>query len=426
MAPSTDSDKSATSAKPSLLAIIGPGLLLAATGVGAGDLATASFAGSLLGTGVLWAVLVGAFFKFVVTEGLARWQLATDQTLLEGVVKRLGRVFGWLFLPYLMLWSFFVAAALMSACGVTLYAMLPVFADATQGKIAFGVLSSAVGLGLVLTGGFRLFERVMRVCIALMFVTVIVTAAMVWPGTTEVLRGLFIPTIPDISGQALSWTVALMGGVGGTFTVLSYGYWIREEGRAGAAHLRDCRLDLGMGYFMTAVFGIAMVIVGSTVVIEGSGATLLVKLSDRLADSLGPMGKWMFLIAAFGAVFSSLLGVWQAVPYLFADTWGLVRRPPHGNEQTDQTSAVDTRALPYRTYLMALATVPIIGLFQNFQQIQKVYAIVGASFVPLLALILLVLNSRTAWVGAGFKNSWRTNMILIGILVFFTLAASGS
>jgi hypothetical protein len=66
-------------------------LLLAATGVGAGDLATASFAGGLLGTAVLWAVVFGAFLKFVVTEGLARWQLATGETLIEGAVSRGGR-----------------------------------------------------------------------------------------------------------------------------------------------------------------------------------------------------------------------------------------------------------------------------------------------------------------------------------------------
>ena len=74
-----------------LLAIVGPGLLVAATGIGAGDLATASFAGSYLGTTVLWAAVVGAFLKFVVTEGLARWQLATGTTLLEGVVEHLGQ-----------------------------------------------------------------------------------------------------------------------------------------------------------------------------------------------------------------------------------------------------------------------------------------------------------------------------------------------
>ena len=42
--------------RPGLLSIILPGFLLAATGVGAGDLATASFAGSHLGVAVLWAV----------------------------------------------------------------------------------------------------------------------------------------------------------------------------------------------------------------------------------------------------------------------------------------------------------------------------------------------------------------------------------
>jgi len=42
------------------LAILGPGILVAATGVGAGDLATGALAGSKLGPAVLWAVVVGA------------------------------------------------------------------------------------------------------------------------------------------------------------------------------------------------------------------------------------------------------------------------------------------------------------------------------------------------------------------------------
>ena len=161
--------------------MIGPGLLVAATGVGAGDLATASFAGSLLGNGILWAVVLGAFLKYVVNEGLARWQLATGDTLIEGAVAKFCPVIGWLFLPYLLLWSFFVAAALMSACGVTLNAMIPVFDDANDGKVVFGILASVIGMTLVVTGGFSLFEKVMRVCIGIMFVTVVVTAVLLWP-----------------------------------------------------------------------------------------------------------------------------------------------------------------------------------------------------------------------------------------------------
>ena len=393
-------------------------MLLAATGVGAGDLATGSIVGSLLGVAVLWAVVLGAFLKFVVTEGLARWQLATGQTFLEGLVHKLGPVVIWVFLPYLLLWSFFIGSALMSACGVALVALVPVFDDPERGKVVFGMGASLVGIGLVLRGGYPLFERIMSVCIAIMFVTVVVTAAALWPGTGTVLQGLFVPTIPDFSGLGLPWTVALIGGVGGTLTILCYGYWLREEGRTDPDALQVCRVDLGAGYAMTAVFGIAMVIVGSTVQIEGQGTTLLVTLAERLEDPLGAWGRWLFLIGAFGAVFSSLLGVWQSVPYLFADCWGLVRKP------LDQVSGgVDTGGLAYRSYLVALGVIPMVGLFWSFQQVQQLYAVTGALFFPFLALALLIWNGRSDWVGERFKNRPLTSAALLGILLFFSSLA---
>jgi Mn2+/Fe2+ NRAMP family transporter len=395
--------------------VLGPGLLVAATGIGAGDLATASFTGSILGTAILWAAVVGAFLKYVVTEGLARWQLATGDTLLEGVVRRIGRPVGWFFLPYLVIWSFFVASALMSACGVTLHAMIPLFDDPVHGKVVFGALASLVGLGLVLLGGYALFDKVMRVCIGVMFVTVIVTAVLLWPGTGQVLKGLVVPAIPDAGGQGLGWTVALMGGIGGTLTVLCYGYWIREEGRTGADFLKTCRIDLAAGYVITALFGVAMVIIGSTIEIEGRGATLLVRLSDQLVEPLGQAGKWLFLVGAAGAVFSSLLGVWQAVPYLFADTLGLLRED--GKARAD--AAIDTRSPAYRGYLFALAIVPMAGLFWSFQEIQKLYAVIGATFIPLLAIALLVLNGRADWVGERFRNRPATVVVLLATLAFF-------
>src|SRR5690606_42067527 len=89
--------------KRPFLAIIGPGLLLAATGVGSGDLATASIVGGMLGGAVLWAVPVGALLKFVVTGGVARWQVASGDTLIEGAVRRYGCVVERLFVPYLQL-----------------------------------------------------------------------------------------------------------------------------------------------------------------------------------------------------------------------------------------------------------------------------------------------------------------------------------
>ena len=402
----------------SIRSAIGPGILVAATGVGAGDLATGAFAGAKLGVAVLWAVVLGALFKFALTEGLTRWQLATEETLLEGAMSRLGRTAQYGFLCYLVVWSFLVAAALMSACGVAAQAIFPVADDPSTGKIIYGILLSILGLVLVRLGGYRLFEKVMSICIGLMFVTVVVTAVLLMPSWSDVARGLVWPTIPQVDGDGLPWTIALIGGVGGTVTILCYGYWIREEGRFSAADLRLCRVDLGVAYAMTALFGLAMVVLGSTIQVEGRGASLVIKLATRLGDELGPIGMWAFLLGAFGAVFSSLLGVWQSVPYLFADLWGRIRDDP----SPPRDRRVDTASPEYRWYLLGLALLPMIGLWVGFARMQKLYAIVGALFIPLLAIVLLLLNGRVTWVGERYRNHPLMSALLVLILVFFLAA----
>ena len=404
----------------SLLTIIGPGVLVAATGVGAGDLATAAFTGTRLGTAVLWAVLIGAGLKYVLNEGLTRWQLATRTTLLEGCVTHLGRWCQWLFLGYLVVWSYLVAMALMSACGVVAHAMVPIFESPTGGKVVYGIAHSLIAVILVRLGGYSLFEKVMSVCIGVMFVVVLATAVAIHPPWGEVVRGLVVPTIPEFRGEGLAWTVALLGGVGGTVTVLCYGYWIREEGRTEPSQLGICRIDLAVGYGMTAVFGLAMVIIGSRLGdIEGKGASLVINIAQTLETTFGRFGvlaRWAFLLGAWGAFFSSLLGVWQSVPYLFTDFVGLMRSP---NQQGDQV-VVNTRSISYRACLVGIAVIPITGLLLfDFRSAVKVYAVVGAFFIPMLAAALLLLNGNGKLVGEQHRNSPAvTTLLVITLLVF--------
>ena len=401
--------------KRNLFTLILPGLLVAATGVGAGDLATASFTGSELGVAVLWAVVVGGVFKCVLTEGIARWQLVNGNSLLEGLVQKLGKVFVWIFLAYLVLWSFFVGSALMSASGAALHALFPVFEPST-GKIVFGLASSMCGLALARLGKFTLFAKTMGVCVGLMFAVVLFTAYSLWPGHAQVLSGLFVPSIPDFSGKGLTWTVALIGGVGGTLTIFCYGYWIQEQNRTSANDILLCKIDLAVGYGMTILFGLAMVIIGSTIVVEGKGAGLLIKLAASLETAIGPVGKWLFLVGAFSAIFSSLLGVWQAVPYMFADISRHIVQPKFntGVVRLNQTQS-------YKIYQILLAVVPILGLLLSFKEIQKLYSVVGTLFMPFLAVALLYLNNQGKM--GKHKNSVLINGVLLATLVFFSYVA---
>ncbi len=392
--------------------LLGPGILVAATGIGAGDLLTASLGGSVVGLSILWAAGVGAMLKWFLNEGIARWQMATGTTLLEGWVDKLGQWIRWVFLGYLLIWSLLTGGALLNACGVAGTGIFPLTGDLKTSKIIWGIIHSLLGLVLVLAGGFKLFERLMSLCIGLMFVTVISAAVLVRPDWTAVARGLLVPSIPP---DGMVWLLGILGGVGGTATLLSYGYWIREKNRSGTEGMRMCRIDLAFGYFVTALFGISMIIIGSTVSLSGKGPTVAITLADQLSLSLGSFGRWIFLIGFWGAVFSSLLGVWQSVPYLFADFLSLQqRRTAHVLIPKDLAQTVG-----YRVYLVALALVSIPLLWGSVEWAQKSYAVLGSLFMPLLSLTLLLMNNRTAWVGKKYRNGWLTNMVLVMTLVFF-------
>lgn len=395
-----------------ILSVIGPGILVAATGVGAGDLLTASLGGSVLGVGILWAVVVGALIKWFLNEGIARWQLASGTTILEGWKNKLGDWIQYVFLIYFFSWTFFTGGALITACGVAASGIMSLTEDLLVSKIIWGIIHSLAGLCLVLWGGFKLFEKLMSAFIGLMFVTVIFTAVKINPEWNLVLHSIVIPSLPQ---KGVGWILGILGGVGGTVTLLSYGYWISEENRQNIDSLKTCRIDLTVGYCMTALFGIAMVIIGSKVQISGSGSDVALVLASQLQLIMGPSGWWIFLFGFWGAVFSSLLGVWQSVPYLFADFLNLRKKSNNKKKQT-----IDyTKTKPYKFYLLAITFIPIPLLWMTVKSAQLTYAILGSLFMPLLALTLLIMNNNGNWIGKENRNSFVTNFVLIFTICFF-------
>lgn len=116
---------------------------MAATGVGAGDFLTAGLGGSWVGFAILWAATIGGVIKWVLIEGLARWQMPTGTTLLEAWVIRLGRWIQWVFPGYLLIWTVFTGRALVNACGVAGTALLPLLAmSVKQARLTCVLLGS--------------------------------------------------------------------------------------------------------------------------------------------------------------------------------------------------------------------------------------------------------------------------------------------
>lgn len=389
------------------LKFIGPGLAVAATGVGAGDMIAASVAGAKYGVVVLWAVILGAVLKYALNEGIARWQFATGSTILEGWISRLPSFFSIYFIIYLGLWSFIVAGALISACGLAANAVFPEFSIQV-----WGVIHSLFCVLLVFVGRYNLFEKLMKFFIAVMFCTLIFCAAVILP-EIEFSWSYLIPSVPTGSGKFL---LGVLGGVGGSVTLLSYSYWIKESGWTSKDDFKKSKIDLSVAYIFTGLFGIAVLIIASGVtpnLLEGG--KIILEIAARLENVLGSAGKWAFLIGFWGAVFTSLLGVWQGVPYLFSDFVTTYNK----NKDNSYKPTKEKSNFYYNIYLFYLAVPPLLLLlFNKPGWIVIIYTIVGSMFMPFLAVTLIMMNNKKAWVG-NFKNNLLINFILIVSLVVF-------
>lgn len=396
---------------------LGPGLALAATGVGAGDLLAALVAGATFGEMLGWAIALGALLKLALNEALARWQLATDTTLLEGWCAHLGRPFRVVLVAYLAVWTFVVAGGLMAACGAAAHAVWPVV-----GIGAWGAVHSLAAASLVLAGRYAVFERVMKALVGVMVATLVASVGLVGVDLWSALRGLLLPLLP--AGSAAT-VVGVMGGVGGSVTMLAYGYWIRERGWSGPRALATVRRDLGVGYLLTGVFGIAMMLVAATVLLgavpEGSGAltacgdAIRQGAASRFGAATGALARGVFLTGVWAAVATSMLGVWQGVPYLCADLLHNLRGLA--------TDSVDPRGVAYRMVLAWLAVPPMVLLvIERPMWIVRLYTTTSGLFMPLLAGSLLWLGRRRDLMGALRLGTASTAALAASLALFGILA----
>lgn len=389
--------------------LIGPGLVAAATGVGAGDLVATLVAGSRFGYALLWAAVLGCVVKIALSEGAARYHLATESTIFEGW-RSLGAWTSWYFGIYIVVWGFIYGATAMSATALPLAVLFPILP-----LPAWAIVAGVASFLFVALNRYETFERVMKVLVAVMFVVITGLAVLVAPRLGDVLGGL-VPSLPEGS---VFYTLGLIGGVGGTITTAAYGYWVNAKGWRGPAWIPMMRLDNAVAYVVTGTFVVAMLIVGaellhSAQIALAAGDRGLLNLSDVLEDRFGQPIAIAFLVGFAATAMSSLFGVWHGVSLLFSDF------VEHMRGQTERSERPERR-WPFRTYLAWLTFPPMLLLFFDEPFLLVIiYGVVGAFFMPFLAVtLLLLLNSKR--VPDQDRNGWLSNGVLAASALLFVV-----
>jgi Mn2+/Fe2+ NRAMP family transporter len=389
------------------LSDIGPGLLLAATGIGVGDMVSSTIAGAEYGLTLIWALAAGVILKFAITEGAARWQLGTGNTLMEGWRDHLPRAAVLAFFLYFIVWSYFVSSALVTASALVPTAIIP-----SVPLPVWGVVHAVAAVTMVWFGRYERFLAIIKWFVGLKFGAIIASALLIvlWSGADWSNTGAREPF-------SVASTLSLIGGVGGTVTLLSYGYWMREAGWRGADRLPAARIDLTLSFTLVFIFCFSMIFLSTQINWQGAildqGPRLCLMLADRIGQEIGPIGRAVFLLGFWGAAFSSVLGVYHGVPFLFDDMLHVWQR----------TAPAGQQGTAYRTWAIYLALAAISSLvIRRPVWLVFAYTVVGSMFFPFVISTLLWLNNSSRTIRQARNGPLVNGVLGAALLIYVYLA----
>lgn len=318
---------------------IGPGLVMAATAIGASHLVLAPTAGAAFGYALLWLVPFTHLFKYPAFDFGPRFAVATGASLLEGYARVPGpRGWAlWVFLAGTIVQGFSVLAGVLAVAAAVAAAALP-----GVPFLAWNALLAAVGIGLLWSGrfdGLSALSKWMMVLLA----AVTAIAFLATPPPAGAWIDFVRPRLPDGS---LVLVAAVLGWMPtGLDVSVWHSMWALERRpvwaeRAGAREgaparvLAIARADLGIGYVLSLVLGGMLLALGVEILRPtGSvpeGAAVAVTIARLYTDVLGGWMWWPFLAAAFFGMFSTTLGVLDGFPRAFEETVRRLRGGPPG------------------------------------------------------------------------------------------------
>ena len=382
---------------------IGPGAVVTAAFIGPGTVTTCVRAGVEFRYALLWALVFATIGTIIFQEMAARLGVAGEIGLGEAIRRRFDR----------HRTQYWLAAALVvSAIGIGNAAyQTGNLLGATSGLQILGggrisYWGATIGLLASLflwSGSYKLLERVLVTMVIAMSVVFVATAIAVVSDGGALLRGMFVPRLPE-GGDLLA--LALIGTTMVPYNLFLHASSARERWR-GADKLGEARADLGVAIVLGGVISMAILITGAAQF--GETIDSPVRMATMLEPVLGRWATTFFAVGFFAAGMTSAITAPLAAAYAVSGVLGWVQ---------------DLRSPLVRMIWMAVMAVGVGFTLANEQPFQAIVFAQAANAIllPAIALfLLLVMNDRRQLKGA--TNGIVANM-LGGAVVALTVLLS--
>jgi Mn2+/Fe2+ NRAMP family transporter len=419
---------------------IGPGLILAASIVGTGELIQTTSLGAQAGFGLLWLILLSCVIKVFVQVELGRYAITHGKTTLAAFDTLPGPRLGaswlcWLWL-IMMLTTQAQVAAMEGTVGQAAHMAFPrasqVVAEAAGSLVSswreyiaghqeyfWAAVTTLAGIMLLLSGGYRRLEKITTVLVAAVTLfTVVSVLILQWTSFRIMLPDLrhgFALAMPP-AVVALAFSAFGITGVGAS-ELFAYPYWCIEKGYARYAGRRSddpdwarrargwtsvMQLDAWCSMVVFTVATVAFYFLGAAVLhpqkLDPRGPEMIPTLSRMYLQPLErtplswlrPFTRVGFLLGAWAVLFKTLYVSTAANSRLTADFLNLLGLW-HPARPADRERMVKLFCVIYPTLGLLL-----YFAFREPQGLVKVGGIAQALMLPFIAGATIYLRQRDA------------------------------
>jgi Mn2+/Fe2+ NRAMP family transporter len=309
---------------------LGPGIIVAGSIVGSGELVLTSSLGAVVGFGLLWFLLLSCWSKTIVQSELARLCILNKSTFLNVFNRLPGKLPGRQKQVSWLVWYFFLNTF------ITLLAAGGILGGATEAiKLIFPEWSYP-GIALTLTilaalllgsGSYQVLEKLLLLMVSSF------TAISIYCAIALQFSDSAVPLTQILAAQSFDFPIKHLALIIAVFSFtgvnigesIYYSYFCMDKGYAnhidetetvqGVARakswLRVMHTDVWLTLVLLTLVTIPFYILGASVLhttgLEPDNNNMIQVISTIYTDVLGPWAKNLFLVGAFLVLYSTLL-----------------------------------------------------------------------------------------------------------------------
>jgi manganese transport protein len=355
------------------LAKIGPGIILAGSIIGSGELLLTTGLGADYGFVFLWLILLSCVIKVFVQIELGRYAISSGLPTLTAFDALPGPRIGahWLAWWWLVMMSatIFQLGGMAGGVGQALNLVFPrpsawladslstawpalAEAIAKRPEHPWAVLTALAGVLLLASGGYKRIERITTFLVAAVtLITVICVGMLPWTdypvGLEDVREGFSLKVLKVLQENPLA-VAAAFGAFGitgvGASELYAYPYWCLEKGYArftgprssdpswvdrAKGWLRVMYLDAWVSMVVFTVATVAFYVMGATVLhkqgLHPEKSKMIETLSKMYVPTFGGWTEIFFLVGVWAVLFKTMYVSSASNGRLLADFVGLTR-----------------------------------------------------------------------------------------------------